>query len=296
MSRLVKAEAAAKLDRDLRSPQGRYEIGQTMLEPFKEGRDYISIGRKILAVHHLEPGAPAWYDHDPQFGSTTIGNLGGAPRVLDGAKYDRTEVTHYPIVTLVRIGVQEPAIRRFDVLDREQTRAQAEMAEVEDSEIFSCINAATGVGSGISNGVTAPANVSDSFSLDNMALAYARLEDASDSNVENVLMRALDYRRIRGLLTSNGYVFDPVTRRELLKTGYMGDLWSAQLRISKKLTSAQMLLCGAPEYLGVYSIRIDLSQMDAPMPELLQYGWLLYQFAAPAVLTNVGCLKYTITG
>lgn len=296
MSRLAKAEAAAKLGRDIQSPQGRYEVGQTMLEPFREGRDYISIGRKIVAVHHLEPGAPAWYDHDPQFGSTTIGNLGGAPRVLDGAKYDRTEVTHYPIVTLIRIGVQEPAIRRFDVLDREQVRAQAEMAEAEDSEIFSCLSAAAGSGSGISDGVTPPSNVTNSFSLDNLAQAYANLEDKADSNVENLLMRALDYRRIRGLLTSNGYVFDPVTRRELLKTGYMGDLWSAQIRISKKLTSAQMLLCASPEYLGVLSIRIDLSQMDSPMPELLQYGWLLYEFIAPAVLTNVGVVKYTITG
>ena len=87
MSRLAKAEAAQKLGRDLISPQGRYEVGQTMLEPFKEGRDYISVGRKVFAVHHLEPGAPAWYDIDPQFGATVIGTLGGAPHVLDGGKY-----------------------------------------------------------------------------------------------------------------------------------------------------------------------------------------------------------------
>ena len=177
MSRQVTAAAAAELDRQLRSPNGRYEIGQTMLEPFKEGRDYVSIGRKVLAVHHLEPGAPAWYEIDPQFGATTIGALGGAPRSLDSKLYNRIEAVHFPIVALVRIGVQEPAVRRFDVLDREQVRAQAEMAKQEDVEIFNVLYTAGGAsgGSGISDGVTQPTNVGSSssgvaFSLDNLVL------------------------------------------------------------------------------------------------------------------------------
>jgi hypothetical protein len=292
MSREVTAQAAAELSRQLISPSGRYEVGQTMLEPFKEGRDYISIGRKIFAVHHLEPGAPAWYDIDAQFGATVIGSRGGAPRVLDGTKFDRVELTHFPITCLVRIGVEQPAIRRFDVLDREQVRAQAEMAETEDTEIFRAIRNGATAGSGIANGVTGPTNVTGVFSLANLALAYARLEDTADSNVENVLLRQKEYRFIR---TLSGDTFDPVTRRELLKTGYMGDLWNAQIRVSKKLTSGEILLCASPEYLGVISVRIDLSQMDSPVPELLQYGWLLYEFIAAAQLTNVGSNLYTVT-
>jgi hypothetical protein len=292
MSKVVTAAAAAELDRQLRSPNGRYEIGQTMLEPFKEGRDYISVGRKVLAVHHLEPGAPAWYDIDPQFSATVIGSLGGAPRVLDGSQYQRVELTHFPIVVLVRIGVEQPAIRRFDVLDREQVRAQAEMAEVEDTEIFAAIRAGATSGSGVSNGVSSNTIVTGSFSLDNLALLYSYVEDAADSNVENILMRATQYRSIR---TLTGTTFDPVTRRELLKTGYMGDLWNSQIRISKKMASSEILACASPEYLGVLSVRIDLSQMDAPLGELLQYGWVLYSFVNPAVLCNVGAAKYTVS-
>lgn len=300
MDRVVTAAAAAELDRQLRSPNGRYEIGQTMLEPFKEGRDYVSIGRKVLAVHHLEPGAPAWYDIDPQFGATTISSLGGAPRVLDAALYNRAELVHFPIAVLIRIGVEQPAIRRFDVLDREQVRAQAEMAKTEDVEIFKCLyNAGTAAGAGGAapgagwqDGVSGPINpVAASFSLDLFSQGFANLEDVADSNVENVLMRATDYRQIRildGGSNGGSNVFDPVTRRELIKTGYMGDFWNAQIRISKKLTAKKMLLCASPEYLGVLSVRIDLSQMDAPYSELLQYGWILYAFLQPAILTNVG--------
>lgn len=298
MSRLAKAEAAQKLDKDLKSPNGRYEIGQTMLEPFKEGRDYISIGRKVFAVHHVEPGAPMWYDLDKQFGCTVSSSLGSAPRVLDGAAYDRVELTPFPIVVLVRIPVLEPAVRRFDVLDREQVRAQAEMAEAEDTEIFSVLRtAASGSGSGVSNGVAVPTAVSGNFALTDITLAMGRLEDAADSNVENILMRPLEYRRIRDLLinTTNANVFDPVTRRELLKTGYMGDLFSAQIRLSKKLQTQEMMFTASPEYLGVISVRIDLSQMDAPMPELLQYGWVLYEYIGIAQLTNVGSVRYSIS-
>lgn len=290
MSRIATAAAAQELDYQLRSPNGRYEVGQTMLEPFKEGRDYISIGRKVLAVHHLEPGAPAWYDIDPQFTATVIGSLGGAPRVLDGGVYNRVELVHFPIVTLVRIGVEQPAIRRFDVLDREQVRAQAEMAKTEDVQIFTVLYNGALSGSGISDGSVTNVNVGTSaapvaFTLDILAQLYANLEDNCDSNVENLLMRATDYRNIRTLA---GDTFDPVTRRELLKTGYMGDLWNAQIRISKKLTKKNLLACASPEYLGVLSVRIDLSQMDSPQSELLQYGWVLYEFINPAILTNVG--------
>ena len=294
MSRQVTAAAAAELSRQLNTPQGRYEVGQTMLEPFKEGRDYIGQGRKILAVHHLEPGAPAWYEIDAQFGGTTIGKLGGAPRVLDGNTYNRVELDHFPIVTLVRIGVQEPAVRRFDVLDREQQRAQAEMARSEDTEIIKCLIAGASAGSGIVDGKLPPTQVSTtSFSMTNFIYAMSNLEDACDSNCENILMRNRDYRYIRVAGTTEGN-FDPVTRRELLKTGYMGDLLNAQVRISKQVTLNTMIMAASPEYLGVLSVRIDLSQLDSPVSELLQYGWLLYEFVMPAVLTNVGVTIFQV--
>lgn len=291
----VRIAAANELSNKLTSPNGRYEVGQTMLEPFKEGRDYVSIGRKILAVHHLEPGAPAWYDIDAQFSATVIGSNGGAPRVLDGQSFDRVEVTHFPISVLVRIGVQEPAIRRFDVLDREQVRAQAEMAKQEDLNIFQCIRTGATTGSGISDGVAVPTNpVTAAFSLDLLAQLFGNLEQACDSNVENLLIRNDSMRYIRNL-SDTTRAFDPVTRRELLKTGYMGDLWGAQVRTSRLIQSKEFLAVASPEYVGVFSVRIDLSQMDAPLAENLQYGWLLYSYSAPAILTNVGCNRLIVS-
>ncbi len=42
------------------TPQGRAVIGQTILEPFKKGRDYVAIGRQMMFVDHLPTGAPMW--------------------------------------------------------------------------------------------------------------------------------------------------------------------------------------------------------------------------------------------
>jgi len=106
-------------------------------------------------------------------------------------------------------------------------------------------------------------------------------------------MRATVYRNLRTLSDPN--TFDPVTRRELIKTGYFGDLWNAQIRISKKQDASEVLFAASPEYLGVISVRIDLSQMDSPMPEQLQYGWLLYEYIGISQLTNVGSVKWTVS-
>lgn len=278
----VEAQRANDLARDMKSPSGRYEVGQTMLEPFREGRDYVALGRKVFAVDHVQPGAPMWYDKDPQFSAKTISSLGGAPRVeITG---DRVELVPFPIVVLVRIPVIEVATRRFDILNREQVRARAEMAEQEDAEVLALLAAEAAA-----NIATVPA-VTGAFTLARMAQLYANVEQ-NDAPVENIIMHAQQYRNIRTLA---GDTFDPVTRRELIKTGYMGDLWGAALRITKKAVSTRILAAASPEFLGVISVRIDLDQMDSPQGELLQYGWVFYEYVGMAQLTDVGSGIWTV--
>lgn len=288
----ITAQKSDELGRALRSPEGRYEIGQTMLEPFREGRDYVSIGRKIFAVDHVQPGAPMWYDKDPQFKAYTIAKYGGARR--KEVTGERVELEAFPIAVLVRIPVLEVAVRRFNILDREQVRARAEMAEQEDTEILTALGAGTDASAAKTASDTVyPVAIVDGTEVTRAKLAelFAEIEQY-DANVENVLMHAKDYRDIRAW---SGTDFDPVTRRELLKTGYMGDLWGSAIRITKKQTVGRVSVCAAPEFLGVISIRIDLDQLDAPLGELLQYGWVFYEYIGVAQLTDVGSSYMTIT-
>jgi len=279
----VEAQRSYELQRDLKSPSGRYEVGQTMLEPFREGRDYVALGRKVFAVDHVQPGAPMWYDKDPQFSALTISTLGGAPRVeISG---ERVELVPFPIAVLVRIPVIEVATRRFDILNREQVRARAEMAEIEDAEVLRLLETEAAAADS-SVGV-----VTGAFSLANFSQLFANVEQ-NDAPVENVIMHAQQYRNIRTLA---GDTFDPVTRRELLKTGYMGDLWGAAIRITKQADTAIILAAASPEFLGVISVRIDLDQMDSPQGELLQYGWVFYEYIGIAQLTTVGSGRWNVS-
>ena len=75
----------------------------------------------------------------------------------------------------------------------------------------------------------------------------------------------------------------------------MGDLWNSAIRISKIQTEGRIYVCSDPEFLGVLAVRIDLDQMEAPNPELLQYGWVFYEFISQAVLTDVGVCQITLS-
>ena len=184
---------------------------------FKEGRDYVAIGRKVLFVHHVPQGAPMWYDKDPQFSAVKISEKGAVPVVEVFG--DRVLLEPFPIAVLVRVPVLEVAVRRFDILDREQVRARAEMAEIEDKEVFRVL--ITGATASTSANPVVVGSSATNVTRENLADAFAEVED-NDAPVANVIMRSRQYRAIR---TFDGIVFDPVTRRELLKTGYMGDLW-----------------------------------------------------------------------
>ena len=281
----TQAEKEYTLANALEHPTGRLEVAQTLLEPFKEGRDYVGIGRKILFVDQVPQGAPMWYDRDPQFSAVTISQQGAVP--VEEIMGERVELTPFAITQLIRIPVLEVAVRRFNILDREQVRARAEMAEQEDVEILSTLSFGATRTSSKNPEVTGFPDVS----REALADAFSHVEN-NDAPVANVIMNARDYRDIR---TWDGSDFDPVTRRELIKTGYMGDLWNAAIRITKIQPQGEILVLADPEFLGVISVRIDLDQMEAPNPDLLEYGWVFFEYIGVAQLTDVGSAQITLS-
>jgi len=118
----------------LQTPEGRSTIAQTMLEPFKLGRDYVAIGRQVFAVDHLPAAAPMWYDLDPQFQALVVGPKGG----VDVTEINTTRINLEPLILAVypKVHVMDVATRRFNILDREQERAQHELATLEDDKVF----------------------------------------------------------------------------------------------------------------------------------------------------------------
>ena len=65
--------------------------------------------------------------------------------------------------------------------------------------------------------------------------------------------------------------------------------------ITKKMETDRILAAASPEFLGVISVRIDLDQMDSPQGELLQYGWVFYEYVGMAQLTTVGSGRWNVS-
>lgn len=118
---------ARELEAALKTTEGREQIAQTMYEPFKKGRDYVAIGRQCFAVDHLPAGAPSWYDLDPQFTAAVVGAKGG----VNFSEIEATRINVDPQILAVypKVHALDVAVRRFNILDREQERAQHEMAK-----------------------------------------------------------------------------------------------------------------------------------------------------------------------
>lgn len=314
MAKITRAQAERYIEKQLRDPQGKARIGQTLIEPIRKGRDYVGITRKCVFVDKIPTGAPMWYDKDPDVVATKLSKRQGVPyQQVEG---ERVELTPYPIVSYVRIPILEVAVRRFNILDREQIRARAEMAAAEDVEFFRILKsifwsnkftggdaylatyASTNTANANSNtlaqfndivsnnttaastGIATPSTIKKS----KLAEAFAQIEKW-DAPVATVLMHATDYQAIRGWDNSD---FDPVTMRELIKTGYMGDIWNAQIRVSRKLEKGVVYCLADPEFLGVQSIRLDLDQMDAQEPENLLLGWIFYEYISQCIINNYG--------
>jgi len=286
----------------LQTPSGRATIAQTMLEPFKKGRDYVGIGRQCFAVDHLPAGAPMWYDLDPQFVAAVVSAKGA----VNYQEIATTRVNLEPIILAVypKIHVLDVASRRFNILDREQERAQHEMAKIEDDKVFLAFQNPTLAASPQVNNLvnqSTPGNpgqlnpiVSNGSGLDpaTAAQAFANVEQY-DIPVANVIINAQQQKDLRLWTHRN---FDPVTQRELIKTGYIGDLWGAQVRQSRRQTAGTINFLGDPQYLGVISVRIDLSHMDAPDPQQLYYGFVFFEAIGVAQLITVASSQANVTG
>lgn len=280
------------LEAALKTTEGREQIAQTLYEPFKKGRDYVAIGRQCLAVDHLPAGAPSWYDLDPQFVAAVVGAKGA----INFTELEATRVNVDPQIIAVypKVSALDVAVRRFNMLDRAQERAQHEMAKAEDDNFFASIRNANLSGSDIVNAgqVNPVVTSATGLTLGTLADGFA-LVSQFDIPVANVVLHAQQTRDIRVWTNRQ---FDPISQRELLKTGYIGDIWGAQARESRRQTVGTINVLGDPQYLGVLSVRIDLSHMDAPDPQNLFYGWVFFEAVGFAQLITVASSEIQVTG
>lgn len=243
------AEKEYLISKALETEEGRTALAQAMANPIRTSLDYQGIGRKLLVVDPLPQGALPVYDKDVDAKAFVISKRGKAPdQIIEG---DRIQVPTFEIVAYPQVRFSQVKERRFNVIDRAQQRAKADIMAVEDAEIFSLIDKAA----------SAVNAVTTDTSLTRTALTKAFKEiEKHDLVVTKIVMNATAFADIR---TWGRDEFDHVTQHEVLQTGLFGHIWTADILISKKCPTDTVYVLADSEFVGVMPIRQDIQVIPA---------------------------------
>lgn len=137
----------------LESPQGREALAQVMANPIRTSLDYQGIARKLFVVDPLPQGALPIYDKDVDARAFIISKRGAVPdQIIEG---DRLQIPTFEIASYPQVRFSQVKERRFNIIDRSQQRARADIMAVEDETAFQLIEAACGVAGSVNPVTTA---------------------------------------------------------------------------------------------------------------------------------------------
>lgn len=270
----------------LGSTQGRKKIAASIQEPLRKLRDYVSIGRRALWIDELPDGALPIYDRDVATPAFIVGDEGDSIQALP-VEGNRMMVPLFELAAYPKIPFAHVKERRFDIIRRIKQKAKDELFRKEDSIIFQMLGtAATNNTDNPSIPVTAAA-----FNMSTIVDAFAGIEKWG-LRVDKIFMNPEQFKVFRN--AGRDYV-DFETQRELLRTGFMGQVYGAGIYMSMQVPRGTILLCAEPEYLGVMPIRIDLTVIPADIPGDRMFGWSLFCNEGMAVHNTYGIQQILVS-
>jgi hypothetical protein len=255
----------------IKTAGGRAKLAASMTQPLRLRRDYTSVGRKTFLVEQLPDGALPIYDKDANVTAYVIGEEG--QNILAIQKPRRVTFPLFEIASNPEIPLTQVKERRFDLIERSQDLAKAEIQAEEDSRVFEVLDAVATNGFdniGASNPdipATAPLTPSD------LADAFASVE-YWDLRVARVFANAKDYSDIRKWGRD---VLDIESQATLLKTGLMGTVWGAQIIVSRKVPVGYIYVCTEPEFFGRIPVRTELTVLSADDPRNRTIGFSCFE-------------------
>jgi hypothetical protein len=255
----------------LKTAAGRAKLAASMVQPLRLRRDYTSVGRKTFLVEQLPDGALPIYDKDPNVTAYVIGEEG--QNILAITKPRRVIFPLFEIASNPEIPLTQIKERRFDLIERAQDLAKAQIQAEEDTRVFEVLDAVAAAGFdniGVTNpDIPAVAPLTPA----NLADAFASIE-RNDLRVARVFANALDYSDIRKWGRD---VLDIETQATLLKTGLMATIWGAQIIVSRRVPAGVIYVCAEPEFFGRIPVRTELSVLSADDPRNRTIGFSCFE-------------------
>jgi hypothetical protein len=286
----------AMLAQALMSQEGKVALGQAMANPIRRNLDYQGVGRKALVVDPLPQGALAVYDKDIDVAAAVISSNGAVPE--SRVQGERVNVPEFEVVSNPTVRISEVKRRRFNVIDRAQQKARQEIQAQEDANIFSAIDFAsdTAAGFGGENArINFAAGVGGRLTMPDL-LNMKQLIDEWDLVTAKYFMHIRQFTDILAFnftptVAAGGGIyggFDPVTAREVLQTGLYGQIWGADMIVSKIVPKGTCYALAEPEFVGVMPIRQDIEVLPADEPKQLKLGWVVSEIIGIGIVNPRG--------
>lgn len=269
----------------LTTTEGKVALGQAMANPIRRNLDYQGVARRVLVVDPLPQGALAVYDRDIDVAAFVCSSNGAVPesRVFG----DRVSIPEFEIVSNPTVRIREVKARRFNVIDRAVQKAKQEIQAQEDGNIFAMLDYAgrtTGGGENTQVAITAGGLTRADL------LSLKQQIDRWDLLTTKFLLNIVEFTDILNWVSSGGTTaeIDPVTHREILQTGLYGQIWTADMIVSKMVPVGTVLATADPDFVGVMPIRQDIEVLPADMPIQLKLGWVAFEIIGLAVVNPRG--------
>jgi hypothetical protein len=280
----------AKLIGDyLGSLAGRQKLAASMTQPLRLRRDYMAVGRKTFLVEQLPDGALPIYDKDPDVTAYIVGEEG--ENIIAVTKPRRVIFPLFEIASNPEIPLTQIKERRFDLIERAQELARAQIQAAEDERVFAVLDAIATAGfDSIAGGENPDIPVVAPISGAVLADAFSLIE-RHDLRVARVFMNARDYADLRKFGRD---ILDIETQRDLLKTGLMGTLWGAQVIVSRLVPVGTVYVCCEPEMFGRIPVRTELTVLSADDPKARTIGFSVFENIGLGAYNPRGLARLTI--
>jgi len=274
----------------IKTPQGRAKLAASMTQPLRTRRDYAAVGRKTFLVEQLPDGALPIYDKDPDVAAYVVGEEG--QNILAITKPRRVIFPLFEIASNPEIPLTQIKERRFDLIERSQELAKAQIQAAEDERVFAVLDAIATAGFD-----SLPAQMNPDIPviapITGAVLADAfSLIERHDLRVARVYMNARDYADLRKFGRD---ILDIEAQATLLKTGLMATLWGAQVITSRLVPVGTVYCCCEPEHFGRIPVRTELTVLSADDPKARTIGFSCFENLGLGAFNPRGLTRLTIT-
>lgn len=251
---------------------GRAKLAASMTQPLRLRRDYTAVGRKTFLVEQLPDGALPIYDKDPDVAAFVVGEEG--ENIVSIQKPRRVFFPLFEVASNPEIPLTQIKERRFDLIERAQDLAKAQIQAAEDERVFAILDSIAVNGYDSLPGQTNPdVPVIAPISPAVLADAFAEIE-RHDLRVARIYMNATDYADIRKFGRD---ILDIESQAQLLNTGLQANLWGASIITSRLVPAGFVYLCTEPTNFGRFPVRTELTVLSADDPKARTIGFSIFQ-------------------